>query len=148
MKNIIKYVADDGTIFEDEDECYEYELSLRVARLKDRVRLFDEEMNELQLTTENFENFYHIAIYDVTAIAEVKAICEDELGVYHPWHRAMGGCKEERGLYMLREGTEWYNSNSAKEENEKILSNPLTNPLLCDIMITQERGTPSKRKER
>lgn len=123
MKEIIKFVANDGTIFEDEDECYEYELNFRITRLKDRVRLFDEEMTELPLTAESFENCYHIAIYDITAITEVVELCEDELGVYHPWHRAVGSCEKEQGLYKYNVSDEtWYNLNSVKEEIEKILT--------------------------
>lgn len=122
MKEITKYVADDGTIFEDEDECYEYELKLKITNLKDRVRLFDNTLTELPLTAENFEDYYYIAIHDTTAIAEIKAICDDNPNIYHPWFPMRGGCKEEQGLYMYNESNEtWYNLYTIKEEIQKIL---------------------------
>jgi hypothetical protein len=122
MKEITRYVADDGTIFEDEDECYEYELKLKIANLKDRVRLFDDTMTELPLTADSLEYYYYIAIYDIAAIEEIQSICEDDLGIYHPWHRTTGDCKKELGLYKYNVSDEtWYNLNTVKKEIEKIL---------------------------
>ena len=121
MKKIIKYVADDGTIFEDEDRCYEYELKLKITNLKGRVRLFDYTMTELPLTVDSFDSCYYIAIYDITAITEIKAIGSVDLGSYLPWRRITGNCKEEVGLYEYNESNEtWRNLNTIKEEIEKI----------------------------
>lgn len=122
MKEIIKYIADDGTIFEDEDECFEYELNLKIANLKNRIRLFDDKKTELPLSADSLESYYYIAIYDITAIAEVKAICSDELGVFHPWDPLDGRCKEEVGLYKYNKSDEtWYNLNAVKEIIQKTL---------------------------
>ncbi len=41
MTEIIKYIADDGTEFDDEQECVEYEFSCNAESMEGRVWLFD-----------------------------------------------------------------------------------------------------------
>lgn len=53
MQEVIKYVADDGTEFEDEDECLDYERKTLLANFSYRgLRAFD--CNKKELPVENY----------------------------------------------------------------------------------------------
>lgn len=49
MEEITMFRADDGKMFEDEDECREYEGELAVGKVKGQIALFDETRKPLSL---------------------------------------------------------------------------------------------------
>jgi len=50
MQEVIKYVAEDGTEFEDEDECLDYEKGMLLADFSSRgLRAFDDNKRELPI---------------------------------------------------------------------------------------------------
>lgn len=65
MIEVIKYIADDGTEFEDEQECVEYEFSCNTERLEGRVWLFDSRQNPLDIRNyDSYEAAYYIFLAD------------------------------------------------------------------------------------
>ena len=54
MQEVIKYVADDGREFDDEDECLEYEREMLLTDFSNRgLRAFD--YNKRELPIENYQ---------------------------------------------------------------------------------------------
>ena len=71
MKEIIKYQADDGTIFDTEEDCVEYEDLCFILPLRGKVRFYYK--NNLEMVKENprisftfYEKEYEITKQDVT----------------------------------------------------------------------------------
>jgi hypothetical protein len=62
MIEITKYVADDGTEFEDRFECTNYENKLSLNRHRDEFALFDENICPLSLEDVETEDIYYIVV--------------------------------------------------------------------------------------
>ena len=54
MYEIIKYYAEDGTEFEDEDECYEYEQDLACRSYDDKILILDKDFDKIENYIVNF----------------------------------------------------------------------------------------------
>ncbi len=73
MKIIETYVAEDGTEFNNEQECCEYEEKLRAQPFADTALLFDAEGNKMSLSAVSFENATYIkAVTDEAAAYMAK----------------------------------------------------------------------------
>lgn len=60
MTTQIIYIAEDGKTFNNEEECYKYELSLKSAQFCNEAFLYDEEGRPLPLTDEGFSDAFFI----------------------------------------------------------------------------------------
>ena len=74
----ITYIADDGTEFDDEDECLAYEAELNFGAFKDHVFLFNSVRSPLSFSLDNFEASYYVVINDDSAAASFVAAMEAE----------------------------------------------------------------------
>jgi hypothetical protein len=48
------FIADDGTHFEDEDDCLAYELMAKFQNIENEIDLYDENMEPLSLDNDNY----------------------------------------------------------------------------------------------
>lgn len=69
MQVIKTYIADDGTKFDSEESCLNYEQDLRKKAFLDSALLFDKDGEKLPLTEQGFESSFFI-ICKTTAAAE------------------------------------------------------------------------------
>lgn len=46
----VSYIADDGTAFEDEDECLEYERTLMLKKYEHDIHMWDNEFQPIPIT--------------------------------------------------------------------------------------------------
>ena len=46
----VSYIADDGTAFEDEDECLEYERTLMLKKYEHDIHMWDSEFQPIPIT--------------------------------------------------------------------------------------------------
>lgn len=68
MTTEITYIADDGTRFDYEYECEQYEAAKRAEKFKDTALLFDRNGKTLPLDEESFEDAYFLkAVTDEAA---------------------------------------------------------------------------------
>ena len=72
------YIADDGTEFDNEDECLRYESKIALSELGDRILFFDENRRPLELSCDNYEKCFYIVIKDESAISHFISTMEDE----------------------------------------------------------------------
>ena len=86
MTEIHLYVADDGTEFEDEEECRRHEAGCRAFELKGRVVLLDENFLPLLLTDlSQWENAYFIYAKDIQALRDLSDVWDwDLVGISPP----------------------------------------------------------------
>lgn len=83
MRKEIIYYADDGTKFDDEYECEEYEQKIKSNKFKDTALLFDEYGKRLYLTSDGYES----AVYIVCKTSEAAEFIYEQMGhsLYTPW---------------------------------------------------------------
>lgn len=89
MTELHLYVADDGTKFEDEEECLQYEAENRAKELKGRVVLLDNLFRPIPLPDlSQWENACFIYAKDVQALRDLTGInpphflFEDKAGLF------------------------------------------------------------------
>ena len=62
MTHVEYFEADDGTMFDDEFDCYQYELELRAKTLTTDLFFFDSHHNALPLTRLGYEDSYYVCV--------------------------------------------------------------------------------------
>lgn len=101
MKEIIKYQADDGTIFDKEEDCIEYEdLCLP---LRGKVRFYYRDNSEMikESLRAKLKNCYYFVVIDDSVIDSLSDKFDD-YGVFNPWRQPYNTLPKKKGVY-------WYN---------------------------------------
>ena len=105
MKEIIKYQADDGTIFDTEEDCIEYEDLCFTLSLREKVRFYY--MDNSEMIKEGLRARLECCCYFVVtddSIIDSLSYKFDEYGVLNPWRQLKNTLPKEKGVY-------WYNEN-------------------------------------
>lgn len=107
MTEVHLYVADDGTEFEDEEECLRHEAGCRAFKLKGRVVLLDENFLPLLLTDlSQWENAWFIYAKDVQALQDLSDVWDWDLTGMSPPRFLF---EDKAGLFAYDENQdEWY----------------------------------------
>lgn len=86
MREVSYWEADDGTVFEDESECLEYEWKQNVEAISDQFILLDGRYKKLDPTdTASYDNCYFIFLMNEQAGRKLKNIWDcDVTSVYPP----------------------------------------------------------------
>lgn len=86
MRELHLYVADDGTEFEDEQDCLAYETAQTAKTLKGKVVLLDADFKVIPLDIlEEWDKAYFIFVKDVSALHELRDVWDWDLtGLYPP----------------------------------------------------------------
>ena len=86
MRELHLYVAEDGTEFEDEQECLAYETEQSAKKLKGKVVLLDEHFKPIPLgSLADWDKTFFIFTKDVSALHELRAVWDWDLtGLYPP----------------------------------------------------------------
>ncbi len=59
MTKKVTFIADDGTVFDDEYDCIRYEEKFRFNEFKDSILFFNEKGNELPVGSDYFDKCYY-----------------------------------------------------------------------------------------
>ena len=86
MRELHLYIAEDGTEFEDEQECLAYETAQTAKTLKGKVALLDADFKVIPLDIfEKWDRAYFIFTKDVSALHELRDVWDWDLtGLYPP----------------------------------------------------------------
>lgn len=104
MTEITKYIADDGTEFEDEDECLDYERTSTMKAIKG-VKFFSEDGKEItnySSLEDLLDLSYFIKITDKDDFDKFEELLYDELGCSY-WADGWDSLKGEKGLFFYDE---------------------------------------------
>lgn len=130
MKEIITYTyeAFDGTLFEDEDECKEYEIKEKVKSTS--LTMLDCEWKVLNNNREtSFEEAFALIVNKQEDIDFIKEIAEEN-GYTSPWSRSWREpphCEEKLGVYVYDENNDrWVNFDEVFAEIRDIYTRCLT----------------------
>ena len=119
MTELHLYIADDGTKFEDEEECRLYEAGYRAENLKGQVVLLDENFRLLPLSDlSQWEDAWFIYAKDIQALRDLSDL----------WDWDLTGMKPPRFLFadtpglFAYDGTidEWYHVGTRLQEIQSI----------------------------
>lgn len=97
---IYKYEAFDGTMFDYENECRDYEIAEKSKKAS--VTLLDYKWNKLELNDDGASRAYAIIFNSSEDIAFIKELFDD-VGVGHPFEHGYGNCEEKVGIYVYDE---------------------------------------------
>ena len=86
MRELHLYIAEDGTEFEDEQECFAYETEQSAKKLKGKVVLLDADFKVIPLgALADWDKAYFIFTKDVSALHELRDVWDWDLtGLYPP----------------------------------------------------------------
>lgn len=119
MREIHLYVADDGTEFEDEEECLRYETGCKAQELKGQVVLLDENFRSLSLSDLNqWKDAWFIYTKDIQALRDLSDV----------WDWDLTGMRAPRFLFADTPGLfaydeiidEWYHVGIRLQEIQSI----------------------------
>lgn len=87
MTEITKYIADDGKEFDDEDDCLDYERSIKILKVYG-FRAYDRQGKEIfpKDYVKNMDYFtydvYYIKVENIKGWEEFEKLCNDEFDTY------------------------------------------------------------------
>ena len=87
MKEITKYIADDGKEFDDEDECLDYERGIKIHKVYG-FKAYDRQGKEIfpKNYVSDMDDFVYDACYirieNIKGWEEFEELCNDEFGTY------------------------------------------------------------------
>ena len=119
MKELHLYVADDGTEFEDEEECLRYEAGKQAKELKGRVVLLDNLFRPIPLPDlSQWENACFIYAKDVQALKDLSDVWDWDLTGMSPPHFLF---EDKAGLFAYDETIdEWYHIGTRLQEIQSV----------------------------
>lgn len=80
MRELHLYIADDGTEFEDEQECLDYETTQSAKNLKGKVVLLDAQFKPIPLDNlGDWDRTFFIFVKDISALHELRAVWDWDL---------------------------------------------------------------------
>ena len=120
MTELHLYVADDGTEFEDEEDCLRHETGCKAQELKGQVALLDENFRLLPLSDlSQWENAWFIYTKDIQALRDLSDV----------WDWDLTGMRAPRFLFADTPGLfaydeiidEWYHVGTRLQEIQSIV---------------------------
>lgn len=79
MKEIIRYIADDGKVFDDEDDCREYEKQTHYGKLKDGVKALDYQFRPVDAF--ECDVHFYVNILDASFVEDYVKYCDEYFGI-------------------------------------------------------------------
>lgn len=75
MIECVCYIADDGTAFEDEDECIDYERGLMLKKYEHDIHMWDDNFQPIPITDpQPLDKVYYLTCDTAEAAAAPKAL--------------------------------------------------------------------------
>ena len=120
MTELHLYVADDGTEFEDEEECLRHETGCRAQELKGQVALLDENFRLLPLSDlGQWENAWFIYAKDIQALRDLSDVWDWDLTGMKPPRFLLA---DTPGLFAYDETMdEWYHMGTRLQEIQSVI---------------------------
>lgn len=112
----VSYIADDGTTFEDEDECLEYERTLMLKKYEHDIHMWDCEFQPIPITdSQALDKVYYLTCDTAEAVE-----------VMHNWFEYMGYSSPFEGnesfyamagrQYYYMDNDQWYEADDLIEK--------------------------------
>ena len=115
MRELHLYIAEDGTEFEDEQECLAYEAGYRAKELKGRIVLLDNLFSPIPLSDlSQWEGAWFIYVKDVQALRDLAGVWDWDLTGMCPPSFLF---EDKAGLFAYDEDQDnWYHMGTRLQE--------------------------------
>ena len=119
MTELHLYIAEDGTEFEDEQECLAYETMQSAKELKGKVVLLDAQFKPIPLDNlADWDKTFFIFAKDVSALHELRAVWDWDLTGLYPPDLLF---EDTAGLFAYDEENDtWYHMGTRLQELQAI----------------------------
>lgn len=112
----VSYIADDGTAFEDEDECIDYECTLMLKKYEHDIHMWDNEFQPIPITDPKALDKIYYLTCDTAEAVEVMNDWFEYMCYSSPFEGGnsfaeMAGCH-----YYWQDNDEWYEANDLIEK--------------------------------
>ena len=112
MKTIMYFVAEDGTRFENEDECVRYERAAKANSFKNEISFYDADRKPMNVDGD-FDSVYFILVKSLGAAQWLINLCRDE------------GCESPFDYRGVKPGLYWWDDDFGhwrcwEEESDKL----------------------------
>lgn len=113
MREEIRYIADDGTVFYDEDECRNYEINTEFEKHKNSIIFLNEKGENIieRGFVRCLDECYSVQVKTMEALHFLKEQFYD-FGIESPWD--YNKCDEKIGAYYYDNG--WYDFETIVKE--------------------------------
>lgn len=120
MREVHLYIADDGTEFEDEQECMVYETVQSAKTLKGKVVLLDKQFKPISLDNlAEWENAWFIYVKDIQALRDLSDVWDWDLTGIRPPRFLFA---DTPGLFSYDEIIgEWYHMGTRLQEIQSVV---------------------------
>lgn len=122
MKEIKYYLADDGTKFENEDECVQYESQQKLKEYINDFQFFDRNKNLIPIE-EADENKVDIIVIKTSAAATYVGEWFEDRGCYNPFCGCEFGHEVGTWVYgdIIDSGDDWFKIEAEIERLQSLL---------------------------
>ena len=104
----VSYIADDGTTFEDEDECLEYERTLMLKKYEHDIHMWDSEFQPIPITdSQALDKVYYLTC-DTAEAVEVMHNWFEYMGYSSPFKGDKGFAEMAGRHYYWQDDDEWH----------------------------------------
>lgn len=104
----VSYIADDGTTFEEEDECLEYERTLMLKKYERDIHMWDSEFQPIPITDSRaLDKVYYLAC-DTAEAVEVMNNWFEYMGYPSPFESDKGFAEMAGRHYYWQDDDEWH----------------------------------------
>lgn len=121
---LCKYIADDGTEFEDYDECEEYERKQALSTQLTESKFWD--MNGNRMTIANWlrdpEDCDFMEIANNQEAMLVYKYLREDVGLCHPWEQWRTDAPTKGRYYYCRKDESWHNFETDHAEIIRVLN--------------------------
>lgn len=112
----VSYIADDGTAFEDEDECLEYERALMLKKYEHDIHMWDNEFQPIPITDSKALDKVYYLTCDTAEAVEAMNDWFEHMDYSSPFEDGnsfaeMAGCH-----YYWQDNDEWYEADDLIEK--------------------------------
>lgn len=112
----VSYVADDGTAFEDEDECLEYECNLMLQKHEHDIHMWDNEFQPISITdSQALDKVYYLTC-DTAEAVEVVNDWFESLNYSSPFEGDKDFADMAGHHYYWQDNDEWYEADDLIEK--------------------------------
>lgn len=104
----VSYIADDGTAFEDEDECIDYERGLMLKKYEHDIHMWDDNFQPIPITdSQALDKIYYLTC-DTAEAVEVMNDWLESTGYSSPWESHVDYSYAAGRHYYWQDNDEWY----------------------------------------
>lgn len=116
MIECVSYIADDGTVFEDEYECLEYERTLILKKCEHDIHMWDNEFQPIPITdSQALDKVYYLTC-DTAEAVEAMNDWFEHMGYSSPFEGNKSFADMAGRHYYWQDNDEWYEADNLIEK--------------------------------